>query len=84
MPWRSQLLGYRQAQASTHICTCNHAQVVSAYQKISDTEGSFTADLDNADYVGKGLAYTTDLDSGMCHPLPPCVHGLMQMGSKTS
>ncbi len=35
---------------------------VKSFQKISDTEGSFTATLDNIDYFGRSLAALGDLD----------------------
>ena len=36
---------------------------VDSYQKISDTQGSFTATIDNSDYFGNALAAPGDLDA---------------------
>ena len=43
-------------------CVCAQPGTVSAYQKISDTEGGFTGTLDDRDRFGKSVAQLTDID----------------------
>ena len=49
-------------RGAAYILFMNTDGTVKSEQKISDTEGNFTATLDNADYFGSGVAGIGDLD----------------------
>ncbi|UCD37282.1 MAG: VCBS repeat-containing protein [Fidelibacterota bacterium] len=51
-----------QDRGALYFLFLNANGTVKSYQKVSDTEGGFTATLDNFDYFGRSLAALGDLD----------------------